>query len=111
MTEAIQRGDFRRGLALCVAVLFAAVLIGAQDGSRDVPPLEGDAAHRGQPRWCQAKDANGYKHNCACAAMSEGGVEGGHNGMCDTVHGDARCKTYCRKSACTCHVSDCGATR
>jgi hypothetical protein len=91
-----------------LALLFIAALISAQDGGRDVPPLEGDAAHHGQPRWCQAKDANGYKHNCACKAM--GNDEAGH-GMCDNAHGDPRCSTYCRKNACTCHTADCGATR
>lgn len=76
-----------------LALIFVVGLIWAQGQSREIPEYEGDSnpQHNGQPKFCQAKDINGYKKNC---------------GICDSdcsSHHGSQCKTYCRMNACFCH--------
>ena len=91
-------------------LLAAAVMLAAQSG-RGIPPYEGDdnPSHDGQPKWCQRDDRGGFKANCHCKAMGGDG-----EGMCDgskpAAHGDPKCSTYCRRTACACH-SECAPTR
>ena len=74
-------------------ILLAAALLLAQ-GGKDIPIYEGDnnPRHDGQPKFCQNKEANGYKANCSCENAK----------LCEHPHGDDKCKTHCRRSACKC---------
>lgn len=69
------------------------VLLLAQTG--DIPQYEGDdnPNHNGQPKWCQARDENGFKKNCGiCNHQCDGrGVD------------DHKCKVFCRAKACKCN--------
>lgn len=97
---------------------FAAIafvgLLWAQSEGRQIPtyPGDGNPQHNGQPRWCQSDDSHGYMHNCACIGMTG---SDGHTGMCEgkdpAPHGDPLCKTYCRRSACSCHAECDNSTR
>lgn len=79
---------FHLKAALAVMAL-AACLVFAQ--MFPIPEHEGPD-HKGQPEWCQNKDTKTHAANCACENAK----------MCDDAHGDSKCKTYCRKSACRC---------
>jgi hypothetical protein len=63
-------------------------------GDQPIPQYEGDSdsMHDGQPRWCQARDENGFKKNCGICDR-----------RCGEVHNDSKCKVYCRAKACRCH--------
>lgn len=80
---------------LC-AVLVAGIIF-AQGEGRQIPEFEGDGnpAHDGQPKWCQAHDALGFKANCGkCETMCDPGHAGQE---------DKRCAVYCRPGACKCN--------
>lgn len=80
-------------------------------GGRTIPPTD-DRDHAGQPSWCQREDGNGYAHNCNCKGMTDDNGDG----MCtpdgkQEPHGDPKCKTYCRRNKCYCHVECSRPTR
>jgi hypothetical protein len=86
-----------------LGLTFVVGLLWAQGEGRTVPPAD-DPTHPGQPRWCQSDDRNGYVHNCSCKGMTDEESPG----MCKTkdepeVHGDPKCRTFCRRNACGCH--------
>lgn len=80
-----------------IALLFVIGLVWAQNEGREIPPFGGDGnpQHDGQPKFCQARDAGGFKKNCGiCDTMCGDGKTGGE---------DRRCAVYCRKNMCFCH--------
>jgi hypothetical protein len=85
-------------------VLLATAVFLAAQGGREIPP-EPDKNHPNASRWCQRDDGGGWIHNCSCKGMAD---EHGA-GMCNddgsrAAHGDPKCKNYCLRSRCNCHV-------
>ena len=82
-----------------VSLVLGAAMIGLQQ--EEIPPAN-DPSHPGQPEWCTRDDGKRYKANCMdCKASCKQPPEGAGGE-------DTRCKTYCRKGACSCHP-ECGS--
>lgn len=81
-------------MKMLLKILLTAALLLAQ-GAGEIPPFEGDGnpEHANHPKWCQSKDAKGYKANCSCDNAKR---------SCDDRHGDSKCRTFCRRAACSC---------
>jgi hypothetical protein len=83
-------------LTIATLALFTAA-VALQQG--DIPPTN-DPSHPGQPAWCQNTDSPEHKHNCECVDMNADPDQSGH---CDKSQQEsAKCKVYCRKTACKC---------